>query len=139
MIIQPIILITTGLTALIIQMLYFLLDDREVNDTARDRQLKKHWHAAGGAIHIWMGYVVGDQYGPEWGMLMGALTWYLFDGFINTYALKREWWYIGETAWIDKAQRWIAKGVHADPRAVSAFLKHAVLILSIIYVISIYL
>lgn len=132
---EPIILILTGLAALIVQMIYFLLDDREANHTARDRRIKKYWHWAGGAIHIWMGVVIGRHYGWEWGMLMGSLTWYMFDGFINTYVLRREWWYIGETAWIDITQRRIAKAIGIEHRLFSACLKHAVLILSILYLI----
>ena len=136
MIAEPIILIITGVAAMVVQMLYFILDDREENHTAQDRRLKKYWHAAGGAIHVWMGFVIGRHHGWQWGLLMGSLTWYLFDGFINTYALKREWWYIGETAWLDVAQRRIAIILKVEHRLLSACIKHAILILSIIHVIS---
>jgi len=139
MIYQAIILILTGIAALIVQMIYFLIDDREENQTARDRRIKMYWHWAGGAIHIWMGYVIDRQFGWEWGLLMGSLTWYFFDGFINTYVLQLEWWYIGTTAFIDKAQRWAAGILHIEPRFFSACIKHAVLIVSIILLIRKYL
>lgn len=133
MITEAVMLIITGLTALTVQMIYFILDDRGSNHTARDRRLKKYWHWAGGAIHIWMSYAVSRiTLSSEWGLLMGALTWYFFDGFINTYALKREWWYIGQTAWLDIMQRRIARILQVEHRLFSACLKHAVLITSII-------
>jgi hypothetical protein len=135
MILEAVILIITGIAALIVQMIYFLIDDREENHTARDRRIKKYWHLAGGAIHIWMGYVIGRMFGWQWGLLMGSLTWYLFDGFINTYVLRREWWFIGDTAWLDLVQRNVAGFLHIEHRLFSACLKHAVLILSILLLI----
>lgn len=136
MIYELIILIITGLAALIVQMIYFLIDDRSENHTAWDRRIKKYWHLAGGAIHIWMGYAVYRIAGDwHWGFLMGALTWLLFDGFINTYALNREFWYIGDTAMLDNLQRTIAGFLKVDHRALSAFLKFAALIISIILLI----
>jgi hypothetical protein len=136
MTIEVAILIVTGLGALIIQMVYFLLDDRMENHTAKDRQLKLWWHAAAGAIHIWMGYAVG-RIAHDWraGFLMGALTWMLFDGCVNSFVLKREWWYIGDTAQLDIAQRWIAGLLHIEHRVFSAFLKIATLLISILLLI----
>lgn len=134
--IEAIILIVTGLAALIVQMIYFLIDDREENHTARDRRVKKYWHIAGGAIHIWMGYAIGRICNDwHWGFLMGTLTWLLFDGFINTYVLKREFWYIGETAWLDIIQREVAGFLHIEHRLFSACLKCATLIISILLLI----
>jgi hypothetical protein len=132
MIVETIALIITGIAALIVQMIYFLIDDRSENQTARDRRIKKYWHWAGGAIHIWMGYAVARiTHDWRWGFLMGILTWYFFDGFINTYVLLREWWYIGDTALLDIAQRKVAYTIHMDPRLFSACLKHAALLFSI--------
>jgi len=133
---EIIILIITGLAVLIVQMVYFLLDDREVNHTAKDRRLKLWWHAAAGAIHIWMGYAVG-RIANDWrvGLLMGSLTWLLFDGFINTYVLNREWWYIGDTAQLDIAQRKLAGFLHIEHRLFSACLKIGMLIFSILLLI----
>lgn len=132
---EPYLQAITGIAALTVQMVYFLLDDREANHTAVDRRLKKYWHAAAGALHIWMGIVIGRQFGWEHGLLMGALTWLLFDGFINTYVLHREWWYIGDTAQIDIAQRKIAGFLHIEHRLFSACLKSAALIISILLLI----
>lgn len=133
---EPYILIITGLAALIIQMVYFLLDDRAANNTAQDRRLKLWWHAAAGAIHIWMGYAVG-RIAHDWrvGFLMGALTWLLFDGFINSYVLKKEFWYIGDTAQLDIIQRKVAGFLHIEHRAFSAALKIAMLTTSILLLI----
>lgn len=134
---EIVILILTGLAALIVQMIYFLIDDRSENHTARDRRLKKYWHWAGGAIHIWMGYAVARIANDRHvGLLMGALTWYLFDGFINSFVLRKEWWHIGTTAWLDITQRTIAAHLHIEHRLFSACLKHAVLIVSIIFLIT---
>lgn len=133
---EVILLIITGLAALIVQMVYFLLDDRAANNTAQDRRLKLWWHAAAGAIHIWMGYCIG-RIAHDWhvGFLMGSLTWLVFDGCINSFVLKREWWYIGDTAQVDIAQRWVAGILHIEHRAFSAFLKIATLIVSILLLI----
>lgn len=125
----------TGIAAWTVQMVYFLLDDREANHTVVDRRLKLIWHAAAGACHIWMGCFVGRFFGWEHGFFNAALTWFLFDGFINTYVLKREWWYIGDTAQLDIAQRWVAGKLHIEHRAFSASLKIATLILSILFLI----
>ena len=136
MIYEPILLILTGIAALIVQMIYFIQDDRTPNASPNDRKLKKYWHWAGGAIHIWMGYAIGRiTHDWHWGFLMGALTWYLFDGFVNTYILYREWWYIGDTALLDIAQRKAASILHIEPRLFSACLKHAALIISILFLI----
>lgn len=125
----------TGITAFILQMVYFLLDDREANHTAVDRKLKLYWHAAAGALHIWMGCFIGRWFGWEYGLFNAALMWMVFDGSINTWVLKREWFYIGETAQIDIAQRKVAGWLRLDHRALSAFLKLATLLISIILLI----
>lgn len=136
MIYEVITLIITGLAALIVQMIYFLLDDRAENHNARDRRLKKYWHWAGGAIHIWMGYTIARIANDwHWGLLMGALTWWLFDGFINSFVLRKEWWYIGTTAWVDIIQRRVAGFLRIEHRLFSAFLKLAALIASILLLI----
>jgi len=133
---EVIILIATGLAALIIQMVYFLLDDRAVNGTPRDRRYKLWWHAGAGAIHVWMGYTVG-RIAHDWhaGFFMGALTWMVFDGCINSFVLHREWWFIGDTAQWDIAQRWVAGLLHIEHRAFSASLKVCTLTFSIILLI----
>lgn len=132
---EPYIQGITGIAAVTFQMVYFLLDDREANHTVVDRRLKKYWHAAAGVLHIWMGVVIGRQFGWKHGLLMGAIMWYMFDGCINTFVLRREWFYIGDTAQIDIAQRKIAGFLHIDHRLFSACLKHAALIASIIILI----
>lgn len=136
MILEVTILIITGLAALIVQMIYFLIDDRSENHTARDRRIKARWHWAGGVIHIWMAYAIYRIAGDwRWGLFNGALTWLLFDGFINSYVLKKEFWYIGDTAWLDRAQRTTAGFLHIEHRLFSACLKWAMLIISIILLI----
>jgi hypothetical protein len=129
---KPTILIVTGVAALIIQMIYFIKDDRTPNESPRDKLIKKLWHFAGGAIHGWMYFVIADQYGAEWGLLMATCTWLLFDGFINTYALGKEFLYIGNTAFIDIVQQKAAKLLHIDVRLLTASLK-ALLFIAAIY------
>lgn len=129
---EPLILLTTLLIVLIAQSVYFIIDDRTVNHTPQDLKLKKYWHWAGGAIHIWFGYVMGRFFGWQWGLLTASTTWYFFDGCINSFALHREWWYIGTTALIDKVQRWAAKFFGIEHRLFSSILKNAFLIFSII-------
>ena len=89
------ILIITGIAALVVQMIYFLLDDRSENHTDKERQLKLWWHAAAGGIHTWMSYTIA-RIANDWhaGFLMGSLTWMFFDGAINCWVLHREWFYI---------------------------------------------
>jgi len=119
----PLIDIITGLFALIMQMIYFIKDDRTNNNDPKNKGFNLRWHIAGGILHVWMYYIIHKLYGVEWGLLMAASTWLLFDGFINSYALKKEFWYIGATALIDKFQQWVGKITGVDPRGVSAFLK----------------
>ena len=136
MVFETIILSLTSLAALIVQMIYFLIDDRSENHDARDRRIKVRWHWAGGVIHIWMAYAIYRISGDwRWGLFDGALTWLLFDGFINSYVLKKEFWYIGDTAWLDRAQRTVASFLHIEHRLFSACLKWAALIISIILLI----
>lgn len=132
---EAIILILTGIAAFIIQNIYIIRDDRTANGSAADRSIKKYWHMAGGFQHIWMAYMIGRLFGWHWAPLAGSLTWYFMDGCTNTYVLAREWWFIGETAWLDKAQRTIAGWLRMDPRLFSACLKHAALAISILYLI----
>jgi hypothetical protein len=133
---EVIILIVTGIAAHIQQMVYFLLDDRTANQTAEDRRLKLIWHAATGICHLWMGYCIG-RIAHDWriGFFTGALYWLLFDGCVNSFVLKREWWYIGTTAQIDIVQRWAAGILHIEHRAFSATLKIATIIISILLLI----
>lgn len=134
---EPIILIITGIGALIIQMIYFIKDDRTPNKDSKDGKIKFYWHAAGGVLHVWMGYTIARiTHDWRWGFLMGSLMWYLFDGCVNSFVLGREWWYIGFTAAIDKVQRFAAGILHIEPRLFSACLKHAMLIVSITFLIS---
>ena len=136
MIAQNIILIITGIGALIVQMIYFLLDDRTPNDSLLNPTLKKYWHWAGGALHVWMGYAIGAIANDwRWGLLMGSLTWLLFDGFINSYALNREFWYIGNTSVLDIAQQKAASALHIDARLFSSLLKFALLLFSVLLLI----
>jgi hypothetical protein len=120
--IKIIILIVTGVLALIAQSVYFIKDDRTANTDPADKPLKTKWHIAGGLIHVWMYYVIADNYGLHWGLWMATLTWSLFDGFINS-AIKREFFFVGTTALIDKAQQWIAKRLGINVNLLSALLK----------------
>jgi hypothetical protein len=72
--------------------------------------------------------------------------WFVFDGAINTWVLKREWFYIGTTAQVDVAQRKLAAGIQwllnlidkhtvVDPRLVSATLKVSFLLASIVFIV----
>lgn len=129
---EALILLAVLLVALFVQSVYFLIDDRTENHTPQDLKLKKYWHWAGGAVHIWSGYVMYRLFGWQWGLLTASTTWYFFDGCINSFVLHREWWYIGTTAWLDIAQRKIADAINIEPRLFSAILKNIFLIFSII-------
>lgn len=140
--VKVIILVVTGVLALIAQSVYFLKDDRTANTDPADKPIKFKWHVAGGIIHIWMYYIMADNYGYHWGLLMSSLTWLLFDGAVNTYAIRKEFFYIGFTALIDRGQRgvtdWINKltGTYfIDPRSLSAILKIGFALYSIISLI----
>lgn len=130
-IIEPLLLLFSLLGALIVQSVYFLIDDRKENHTPEDLKLKKYWHWAGGAIHIWGGYIMYRFFGWQWGFLTASTTWYFLDGCINSFVLHREWWFIGTTAWLDKAQHEIADIFHIDARLLSAIVKNLFLIFSI--------
>lgn len=122
--IEPYLMLVWFVASLIVQMVYFLKDDRTENHTKIDLFLKMIWHAAAGSIHIWGGVMMSLHYGVGIGVLTSALTWFLIDGAINSWVLNREWFYIGTTAMLDKVQRSLAKWLRIDDhRAVSAILK----------------
>lgn len=129
--IKAILIVLTGVFALIAQGVYFILDDRTPNTDPKDKPYKKYWHAAGGLIHAWMYYVMADNYGLPWGLIMACMTWSLFDGFIN-WILNRGFFYVGTTAIIDKVQQWLAKLLHIDVELLSAILK-LLLVLTALY------
>ena len=138
MLIKNLILVLSGLIALIAQSVYFLTDDRTDNTAKVDKKLKFGWHIAGGAVHCWMYYTVYCIAGLYWGLLMASLTWLFFDGAINTYSIKKEFFYVGRTALLDKLQQWLAAQVQTvkflkkvDARALSAFLKISFVIISL--------
>lgn len=136
--IKPIVVILVGIASLIVQMIYFIKDDRTSNTDTKDKPFKIRWHFAGGLLHVWMYYTISEIHGKEWGLVMASLTWFMFDGCINSYALGKEFFYVGKTAIIDKAQQWIAMRVGIDPRLVSGVLKVSFLIASIFTVIKFY-
>src|SRR4051812_47669219 len=115
--------ILIGITSLILQMVFFLRDDRAPNHTTEDLHYKWWWHLAEGAIHLWMGATLSFCFGVQYGLLMLSLLWYFYDGAVNTWVLKREWFYIGTTAQVDIAQQQLAKKLKVDPRTLSAVLK----------------
>jgi hypothetical protein len=116
-------------------MVFFILDDRAENHTKLDLHLKKYWHWAGGAIHIWAGTLMGYTFGIPWGVLTAACTWYFMDGALNTWVFHKEWWHLGTTADLDKFQRWLANRFHLDYRVISATLKNGLLLAALIGII----
>lgn len=126
-----IIIIVVGVLSLIVQMLYFIKDDRTPNDAPKDKPYKLKWHVAGGVLHGWMYYVIADSYGYPWGCLMAALTWFFFDGVVNAYALNKEFFFIGTTALIDRAQQSTAKALRVDVRKLTAILKFSLILYAI--------
>lgn len=130
--VEPIVVIVCTVAAFSIQMLYFLLDNKTPDTDNRDKFYKRMWHIAGGALHIWLGYVVEKLYGHGWGWVAGASTWYFFDGVLNTWYFHKPFFSIGTTAFIDRTQQWLAKWFKEDPTVVSAILKNTVLLLSIL-------
>ena|SRR6478752_1725155 len=133
--IEPILIILIGLFALIAQMIYFIKDDRTPNIEPSNKYFNLRWHIAGGLIHGWMYYVVYRIYGIEFGLLMGSLTWLFFDGCINSFVLNKEFFYVGYTALLDRAQQWVGKVLHSDPRLMSALLKLSFFLASIAFLI----
>lgn len=127
---EPLTLAVLFALCLSIQMIYFLKEENSPVGPAK-LKFKKYWHWAGGAIHIWGAYTIYRLAGWQYGLFTGSLTWYVFDGAINTYAFNREWWYIGTTALIDQVQQWIGKLFRTDPRLISAILKNVLLLFSL--------
>lgn len=111
-------------------MVYFLKDDRTENTSPEDKPLKIKWHIAGIGLKAWSYFVIADQYGVRWGLLMATLTWFFFDGVINISVLKRRWYYVGTTDVLDISQQWIAKRLHIDVELLSAILKLSLAILT---------
>ena len=133
--IKPLLIILIGVFALIVQSIYFIKDDQTENTDPKNKGFNLRWHMAGGLIHIWMYYVTYLLFGTEWAYLMASLTWLFFDGCINAFALNKEFFYVGKTALLDKAQQWVGKVTNIDPRFVSASLKGCLLVGSIISLI----
>lgn len=63
----------------------------------------RRWHQAqalqqGGAI-VLLSFIAGTvTFAP----LAAALFWVFHDGMVNKVGLKRPWFYVGKTAWIDR-------------------------------------
>lgn len=124
-----------GVVATTLHMVWLLKDDRTPNHTVEDRKIKRYWHLLGGVLHLWIGYVMERAYGQGMGLLTAAMMWNFFDGAINTWVLRKEWWNIGSTALLDIAQAWLGKWLKEDPRTVSAVLKITLLLAAIVNVL----
>ncbi len=127
--------IFTGLAALIAQMVYFLLESSLYQSSPNKVRFKKAWHIAGGAIHLWMGIAIAHLFGWQYGLVMASLTWFFFDGAVNTWAFNREWFYIGTTALLDEVQQLLARILHIDVHLVSAILKIIFLLTSLFFLV----
>lgn len=121
--IKPLILIIVCIVALIAQNVYFLKDDREINEGKKDRFLKLKWHFAGAAIKGCLYFMIGDQYGIQYALLMVSATWFLYDGVTNTHVLNKGWFYVGLTDPLDICQQWFSKLLKIDVELLSAILK----------------
>lgn len=127
--------VVTLIGSLTAYMVLLLIDDRTANGTAKDADLKKKWHIVGGAIHLWGAVHVGLLFGWPWGVLCLSLLWLVFDGMVNKHALNREFFYVGTTAYMDRAQRWIATFLGLHYYTITIFLKSLFLFISTILVI----
>lgn len=134
--IEPILVTALMIVAAILQMLYFLKDDRTPNTENLNGRYSDVWHATGGIFRIAACWVIGRAYGWEFCYAALVATWIWFDGAINTWVLRKEWFYVGTTARTDRAIRWVGKKLRIDPRTVNAAVKGLVATYLLIYLIS---
>jgi len=128
----------TFVVALIVQMVYFLKDDAAPEHTEQDRKLEIGWHLAGGALHVWGAVMVSLISSFHYGLLVASLTWLFFDGFVNTFVFKKGWYYIGNTAALDRTIRWLCRRRNVywvNPEAAAGILKILFVVGSIIWLI----
>jgi hypothetical protein len=114
-------------------MVYFLKDDRSVNETETDLRIKKIWHLANLGLNIWCSVLLGRCFGWQWVPVTSSTIWVFFDGSVNRWVLNKEWFYIGTTAQVDIAQRKLANIFHLDPIVMSAILKIMFFVTSIVF------
>lgn len=124
-------LIISGVCAYLLQMRYFLDNDKEGVS-----RFGLHW--AGGILHVWTGATLAIIASLPYGVLFGSLTWLFFDGYVNTFIFGKGWYYIGDRAPLDRAIRWLCKRRNVywiNPEAAAGILKILLVAGSIIWLI----
>jgi hypothetical protein len=121
--------------AAIYQMLYFLHDDRTPNTDNLSKKYSAVWHATGGVCRLIACWVIGRAYGWHWSFVAAVSTWIWFDGSINTWVLRKEWFYVGTTAKTDRFLRWAGTKLKVDPRSINGAIKALAVVIVLIYLI----
>lgn len=132
--------IAFGVAAFVIQMRYFVYDNRPPDPNNQNEKVKIGWHLAGGILHVWCGITISLLPGASFvfGLLFASLTWLFFDGFVNTFVFKKGWYYIGNTAALDRTIRWLCRRRNVywvNPEAAAGILKILFVVGSIIWLI----
>lgn len=132
--IEKIIISSLFIASAIYQMVYFIRDDRTLNTDPKNRKFSAIWHLTGGIGRLVTCWLLFRAFGWEWGLSAAVILWIWFDGAINTWALNKEWWYVGTTAQTDRLLQWAGKKLHIDPRALNAAIK-ALAIISVLIIL----
>lgn len=132
---EPVLITALLIIAAILQMLYFIKDDRTPNTEDLNKRYSEVWHATGGICRLLTCWVIGRAYGWDYCYMALVGTWIWFDGAINTWVLRKEWFYVGTTALTDRSIRWIGMKLKVDPRSVNGALKGLVVTILLIHLI----
>lgn len=79
--------------------------ERDYTIVANNKQYSKLWHVWKGANQGVFFILLGSLFGWKLMIINSILYWVLFDGFLNIFVLNREFFYIGNTSWIDRSLR----------------------------------
>lgn len=117
--------------------------ERDYNKVARNKEYSQLWHLWKGANQIIFFTLIYFTFGKYITFVNIIFYWILFDGLLNRIVLNRPFFYIGQTAFIDKQfhkfSEWInsswlnkiTKRFIINPYILSGCLKIGLLLLSI--------
>lgn len=113
---------------------------RNAKDFAKASHYNSLWHFAQAGVQLVVIYTIAryDGYTMEAfvkGTLFAGIFWLLFDGIVNTLGLQRSFFYVGQTAAIDKFFRRIAPN---RPSRAMAIAKIFFIVMPIIILVTLF-
>lgn len=89
----------------------YRIKDEQTADLVLSTYLKKMWHRYKGGVQLvvfaYIFYTTFQRsfswfYATGVTLVCASFFWLFHDGLLNTYLFKREWWWVGTTATIDR-------------------------------------